>query len=633
MCGFAGLYLLAPFEAPAALRARVLAMARTIAHRGPDQESALVLPFAAAAFRRLSIVDLQTGGQPVHSRDGAIAVFFNGEIYNHTELRERLRREHGVDVQGGSDAAVLPHLYERYGERFVELLNGMFAICVLDARDRSCRLYRDRLGIKPLYFAVTERAVVFGSELKPIWRSGLVPAAIDEDQVVPFLELFYVPGARTLARGIDRLLPGEFLRLSPHEPPRRVRYWSLRPRAGRPAGDVLDELDALLADATRLQLMADVPLGLSLSGGIDSGLIAHWVRRSSSNVRAYTIAFPDTDPGELAAARATARALGLEQVEIEALPGDFLDELDRTAACNDEPVADPAFQPALQVATAASRHVKVLLAGTGADELFAGYGHHAFARRARAYRLLAFVLGDRLAARATGFDRADAVRAAARAYGRSRLPWHAQAMTHLSAADRAALRPVAAADHLRELGEAFAAAADAGLDPMNRQLAADAATYLPHQLLALLDRTTMAVSIEGRVPYLDHRVVELALAIPGRGKYRLPHGNKWLLRRLAARHLPPLVTAQQKRGFPSPVRSCLAPARLPAVRERLLDRSSFVADFLPAAWLHSLLADGGAMQRAALTVHSLLVLDTWHRTFVARAHAADPEPRPAAVRT
>ncbi|MDO8349443.1 MAG: asparagine synthetase B, partial [Planctomycetota bacterium] len=200
MCGFAGLYLLTPFGPPDELAARVAAMAATIAHRGPDAENVLVESFAAVAFRRLAIVDLVTGDQPVKNGDGSIAVFFNGEIYNHLELREKLRVEHGIDVKQGSDAAVLPHLYERYGPDFVELCNGMFAICVLDSRDGSCRLYRDRLGIKPMYFAVTPDAVVFGSELKPLFASGLVRPSIDHSQVVPFLELFYVPGKATLCR-------------------------------------------------------------------------------------------------------------------------------------------------------------------------------------------------------------------------------------------------------------------------------------------------------------------------------------------------------------------------------------------------------------------------------------------------
>lgn len=630
MCGFAGLYLTTPFAPPDELAARVAAMAATIAHRGPDAQNVLVTPFAAAAFRRLAIVDLVTGDQPVHNRDGKIAVFFNGEVYNHLELREKLRREHGIEVQKGSDAAVLPHLYECYGPDFVELCNGMFAICVLDARDGSCRLYRDRLGIKPLYFAATREAVVFGSELKPLFASGLVTPRVDESRVVPFLELFYVPGQATLCQGVEKLMPGERLVLERGRTPRRERWWTLAERRDARPDDAIDELDALLEDATKLQLMADVPIGISLSGGLDSSLIAHYAHRGDARVRAYTIGFPSTDPGELACARAVCRQLGIEQIEITADGGDLLGELDRTTFFNDEPVADPAFYPALLVARAAARHVKVLLAGSGADELFAGYGHYRQSARATAYRLLAHVLGDGLAARVTGVRRPADERAAMRAFAQDRLPWHARAMTHLTTADRAALAPVTKVDAIAELAERFREAAS--FDPRNRQLCVDTQTYLPHQLLSLLDRTTMGASIEGRVPFLDHRVAEFAMSIHGRHKFGGRDDNKRLLRRLAARHLPAEVATRKKHGFPNSVPQWLAPANLPRIREQLLDRAGFASGFFPAGWLQGLLGSAEAVQGNQLTVHSLLVLQAWHRVFVRQVTAPQATPRPAATR-
>ncbi|MEO6597969.1 MAG: asparagine synthase (glutamine-hydrolyzing) [Planctomycetota bacterium] len=630
MCGFAGLYLLAPFASREDLVARTAAMAASIAHRGPDAQNMLVEDFAAVGFRRLAIVDLVTGDQPVATADGRIQVFFNGEIYNHLELREKLRQEHGIHVQKGSDAAVLPHLYERYGPDFVEFCNGMFAICVLDRRDGSCRLYRDRLGIKPLYFAVTKQAVVFGSEMKTLFASGLVQPAIDEAQVVPFLELFYVPGQTTMCRGVEKLLPGERLVLTKGQAPRRERYWRLAANSVARPDDGLDELDALLADATKLQLMADVPIGISLSGGLDSSLIAFYAHRGDARVRAYTIAFPDTDPGELESARQVSQMLGIEQVEISAPAGNFLAELDRTTFFNDEPVADPAFYPALLVSRAAAQHVKVLLAGSGADELFAGYGHYRLTARANAYRLLATVFGDGLARRATGLRRNACERAAIRGFGQNRMPWHALAMTHLTAADRQALQPLVQRDHLEELAESFRAAA--GLDARNQQLCADTETYLPHQLLSLLDRTTMGASIEGRVPFLDHRVAEFAMSIHGRHKFGGKHENKVLLRQLAARHLPPAIATRKKHGFPNSVGKWLAGDQLPIVREQLLDRGAFAAGFFPAAWLQSLLQSPQSLQQNALTVHSLLVLESWHRVFVQGRAATRPGARTAATK-
>lgn len=627
MCGFAGIYLLAPEAAPVDLDQRVRAMARAIAHRGPDADSLLRTPFATVGFRRLAIVDLATGDQPVYANDGRIQVFFNGEIYNHVELRERLLREHGVTVRGGSDAAVLPHLYERYGEDFVDLLNGMFAICVLDGRDRSCRLYRDRLGIKPLYFAAVPGAVVFGSELKALFASGLVRAAVDPAQVVPFLELFYVPGAATLCAGVQKVLPGERLVLRPGRPPERRRWWRLAAHVTPGRGDRLEELDALLADATRLQLMADVPVGISLSGGLDSSLITHYARAADAGVRAFTITFPDTDPGELDCARTVSRALGIEHLELSAADADFLGELDATTFFNDEPVADPAFFPALCVARAAAAHVKVLLAGSGADELFAGYGHYRLTGRAVAYRLLAHVLGDRLAQRAVGMRRSSAERAAIRAFDQDRLPYHGLAISHLTDADRDALQPLVHHDHLHELADSFRAAAD--LDPRNRQLCADTETYLPHQLLSLLDRTTMGASIEGRVPFLDHRVAEFALSIHGDHKFGGAQQNKLLLRRLAARHLPAGVATRKKHGFPNAVHRWLAAPALPAIRARLLDPGTFVRETLPEPWLAGLLATPETLRQNALTVHSLLVLGAWHGVFCVGDPSRQPQPADA----
>ncbi|MBL9076085.1 MAG: asparagine synthase (glutamine-hydrolyzing) [Planctomycetes bacterium] len=620
MCGFAGIYPLVPFASRDDLGALAAAMAASIAHRGPDAQNVLAEPFAAVGFRRLAIVDLVTGDQPVQNADGSIQVFFNGEVYNHLELREKLRREHGVDIRTGSDAAVLPYLYQHYGPDFVEHCNGMFAICVLDRRDQSCRLYRDRLGIKPMYFAVTPRAVVFGSELKALFASGLVEPAIDDAQVVPFLELFYVPGQATLCRGVEKLMPGERLVLRAGAPPRRERWWRLSAVRTDRDDEALDELDALLGDATRLQLMADVPIGISLSGGLDSGLIAHYAHAGDAHVRAYTIAFPDTDPTELGCARQVAQKLGIEHVVISAPAGDFLADLDATTFFNDEPVADPAFYPALLVARAAAEHVKVLLAGSGADELFAGYGHYALSTRLQAARLLYLAFGCDLGHRLAGRRHSAPVRAALRAFGRTRLPWHAQAMTHLGQADREALRPLVRRDHLEELATAFAECAH--LDPRNQQLCVDAVTYLPHQLLSLLDRTTMGASIEGRVPFLDHRVAEFALRVHGRHKYGNVQQNKRMLRRLAARYLPPDLSQRKKTGFPSSVVAWLGPERLPSIRERLLSPGTWTAATLPKAWLETLLATPESVRGNALTVHSLLVLDSWHRVFCRDRRAA-----------
>jgi asparagine synthase (glutamine-hydrolysing) len=363
---------------------------------------------------------------------------------------------------------------------------------------------------------------------------------------------------------------------------------------------------------------------------LDSSLLAHYVQRSSPNVSAYTITFPETTLDERRAAREVARALGMPHIELTAQRSPYLQELERAAIFNDDPVADPAFVPAMQVAEAASAHVKVLLAGTGADELFAGYGHYALPWRASIFRMLAPILGERAAVRAVGLALDGEAFAALREYGRSRRGWHVLAMSHLRPTDRTALAPLRSTDAGAEIAHRFAEGAAAGLDPINQQLCSDAASYLPHQLLSLLDRTTMAMSIEGRVPFLDHRLAEFALAVPGRRKLRWGR-DKSLLRALAHRHLPPSVARRRKRGFPNGVGSWLAPEQLPSIRERLLDRMSFTRGFFPQRWLEQTLASGPDLSERTLLLHSLLVLETWHRTFLAARSAPAQTPAPAPV--
>nr|MBP8300856.1 hypothetical protein [Planctomycetota bacterium] len=264
------------------------------------------------------------------------------------------------------------------------------------------------------------------------------------------------------------------------------------------------------------------------------------------------------------------------------------------------------------------------------DELFAGYGHYRQSSRATAYRLLSHVLGDALTSKAVGMKRPADERSAIRTFARDRLPWHARAMTHLTTADRFALRPVTSRDAIEEIAAMFQEAASH--DPRNQQLCVDSQTYLPHQLLSLLDRTTMGASVEGRVPFLDHRVAEFAMTVHGRHKFGGSLENKILLRKLAARHLPPAIATRKKHGFPNSVPQWLAPDQLPRVREQLLDPKGFAADFFPRQWLHGVLGTAASLQQNALTVHSLLVLQSWHRVFVRGATHTSTGPMAATAR-
>lgn len=628
MCGFAGIAW-GGAEAPSDVERRVARMGRTILHRGPDSEGRIEARFAQVTFRRLSIIDLETGDQPVSNEAGSVQVLLNGEIYNHRELRRELERR-GHRFRSRSDAEVLPHLYEEYGLEFLQHLNGMFALCVVDHERGTVHLARDRLGIKPLFWSHVGGRLVFGSELKALLASGLVERRLDEGGVLAFLSSFTCPGANTLIAGVKKLLPGERLELARDGGIRFERYYRLpRPDAATARAPDMEELDALLADSVRLQLEADVPVGISLSGGLDSSLVTMYAARARHpDLKLFTICFPSTPREELDSARAVARLYELEHVELSATASDFLADAPRVIWQNDEPVADPAYYSATQVAEAASAEVKVLLSGTGADELFAGYGHYWLTAKKDLWAALPGALQAPWAWRWLG--RAPTELAALASHSRSRLDWHALATLHLDPDDRRRLE-----GHLegsRDPLEALRMAFDEcpGADPLDQQLYADLVTYLPDQLLPVLDRSTMGASIEGRVPFLDHRLCEAALRIHGPfklGASRRSAGGrtpKALLRKLG-RGLPREVLTRRKIGFPNAVIEWLDTGLGDCLPEILRAPGSFAAEYLPRAWLDSLMVSREAMRAHWAVLHSILVLQVWHELFVRRDLTEAPE--------
>lgn len=624
MCGFAGIAWrgAAPSDAARATDR----MVATIAHRGPDSDGLIDARFARVRFKRLSIIDLDTGDQPVSNESGSVEVLLNGEIYNFRALRKDLEaRGHRFRTQG--DAEVLPHLYEEWGLDFVQHLNGMFALCVVDHERDRLLLCRDRMGIKPLFYADGPGGLAFGSELKALLASDRVERAIDPTQILSFLDLFYCPGPATLVPGVKRVQPGELLELA--DGALHVhRYWDLAERASRPrqAPTGEREIDALLEDSVGLRLIADVPVGVSLSGGLDSSLIALYAaRQERSDVKLFTVHFEGTPREELDCASEVARQLGLDHVVLSATLDDFMAAAPRIVWTADEPVADPAFASALKVAEVAATRVKVLLAGTGADELFAGYGRYGLTRRRRALAgAPAWLRRSRGVERLfAALGRADELRAL-RVYAEDRSAWHGEAMSQLTPAERAALAAglPGSADPLRAVHAAFEAGR--GLPPLEQQLLADSLTYLRDQLLPLGDRTSMGPSIEGRVPFLDHRLVEAAFALPGRDKLGPGGETKAVLRRLARGRLPDAVLDRAKLGFPNAVVEWLEGGlaeRLPAL---FAAPGSLAAELLPRDWLEGLL--GPALRRRRWQpVYALLVLQVWYEIFVRRGLERAPD--------
>jgi len=543
VCGIAGLY--SPAGAPNP--ELVDAMRAALVHRGPDEGSTDAFGHCVLGHQRLKVIDLDTGYQPVSNEAGDVVAVFNGEAYNFMSLRDQLG---GHEVRGTGDTPILPHLYEESGPHFVERLHGMFAVALWDAGRERLVLARDRLGKKPLLWArLPDGTLAFASELKALLRLPQLSREIDLDAVDAYLALQYVPGDRTALRGIHKLAPGHVL-VAEGATERIERYW--QPEPADPSandGEWLERVRATVGEAVRKRLVADVPLGALLSGGIDSSIVVALMAQASSQpVRTFTVGFPDVRYDERAYARAVASRYGTlhEEVEIEE---DIASTLPRLAATFDEPLGDEAAFPTFLIAEQARRHVTVALVGDGGDESFAGYERYVAHRLAERIPVLVAQAG------------AAALRLlpAARREPRSSL-FRATRFLDVASAPAgqryARLMEVFPVELRRELWSDTRLAQQVRLEPEGHGVAGlqllDLETYLPGDLLLKADLASMAHSLELRSPLLDHEVVALGLALPESLKTRGREG-KVALRRAFAADLPPEVAGRGKTGFGVPL--------------------------------------------------------------------------------
>jgi asparagine synthase (glutamine-hydrolysing) len=552
MCGICG--LLARHGTPDP--ALVDAMRAALVHRGPDEGSTDLLDGCALGHQRLRVLDLETGSQPVSNERGDVVAVFNGELYNFPELREELARG-GHAVRGTGDTPVIPHLYEEHGARFVERLEGMFALALWDRGRGRLVLARDRVGKKPLVWArLPDRTLAFASELKALLRLPGLAAEPDLAALDAYLALGYVPGERTGLRGVQRLPPGHLLVVE-NGTERLERYWRLEQVAQSHKvedEEWLERVRATVAAAVRRRLAADVPLGALLSGGIDSSVVVALMAQASSGpVRTFTVGFGEERYDEREFARAVAERYGTVHEEVVLEP-DVAETLPRLAAAFDEPLGDEAALPTFLICEQARKHVTVALTGDGGDESFAGYERYlvpGLARRAAAIpgaaslgaRALRALPSGRREPRSPAFRVArfleTAAAPAAERYARTLEVFPPSLRRDLWDADVA---PVSAA----ELLGAPPAGGIAGLQLL------DVATYLPGDLLPKADIASMAHSLELRSPLLDREVLELGLALPDSLKTRGRQG-KVALRRAFAADLPPEVAARGKTGFGVPI--------------------------------------------------------------------------------
>jgi asparagine synthase (glutamine-hydrolysing) len=522
-------------------------MRAAIVHRGPDEGSTDAFARCVLGHQRLKVIDLDTGYQPVTNESGDVVAVFNGEVYNFRALRDELR---GHEIRGTGDTPALPHLYEESGPRFVERMHGMFALALWDGPRERLVLARDRLGKKPLLWTrLADGTLAFASELKALLRLPGVARDVDLEAIDAFLALQYVPGDRTALRGIHKLSPGHVL-VAEGDGERIERYWEPTPAEGSASEtEWLERVRATVGEAVRKRLVADVPLGALLSGGIDSSIVvALMAQASPESVRTFTVGFSDARYDERAHARAVATRYGTIHEELE-LEEDIAATLPRLAAAYDEPLGDEAAFPTFLIAEQARRHVTVALAGDGGDEAFAGY------ERYIAHGLAARIPGPAAQAGAAALR----LLPAARREPRSTLFRTARFLDVASARSDeryARLMEVFPLELRRSLWADSAQACAVRLEPERDGIAGlqqlDLETYLPGDLLLKADIASMAHSLELRSPFLDHEVVELGLALPDSLKV---HGRtgKVGLRRAFAAELPPEVAERGKSGFGVPL--------------------------------------------------------------------------------
>jgi asparagine synthase (glutamine-hydrolysing) len=580
MCGICGILDMRGDTFPAE---ELGAMSRVLRHRGPDDQGRLFSSPVALGFQRLSIVDLSGGHQPMCNEDRNVWIVFNGEIYNHDELRPGLQKA-GHHFASSSDTETILHLYEEYGDDCVSYLRGMFAFVIWDTRRKRLFGARDRLGIKPFYYAIAGERFAFASEIKALFELRDFKARLNRRVLPEFFTFGYLSTHETLFKNVYKLLPGHRFCLdlaAGHPQPQITQYWDLkssRPEYQLSEADYVSQFRNLFTDTVRAHLMSDVPLGVFLSGGLDSSSIAAVMSSLKKEpIQTFSVGYAENQYSELPYARAVAKHIRAKYNEVIVGPDDFFASLPKLIRHEDEPLVWPSSVALFFVSRLASEKVKVVLTGEGGDELFAGYLKYRVAlwnlRGAPLYRRLVpqFLQRTVRNALSSGFGPDWAIRKL-----RHSFLYHPDSFEQIYFDNFYAAFPQIEQPLLftRELNDevrdvnAYAncmryfPTGELNGDALNRLLYVDIKTYLV-ELLMKQDQMSMAASIESRVPFLDHKLVEFAANLPQQYKLRFSSG-KYLLRKAMARDLPPEVLRRNKKGFPTPVR--------PWLRNQLFDR-------------------------------------------------------------
>jgi len=623
MCGICGIFDLTgkPIN-----RETLTRMNSVIRHRGPDGEGELMDGEVGLAHRRLSIIDLGGGAQPIGNEDGSVQIVFNGEIYNFIELREQLQKA-GHVFRTQSDTEVIVHAYEQWGLDCVTRFNGMFAFAIWDKRRRELLLARDHLGIKPLYYFKSGNRLLFASEIKALMQDAACPREVDGEALAELFTFRYVPSPKTLFKSVFKLPPGHWMRCT-QKGTEIKRFWTWVPQLREKwnEADLIEEYQTLLENAVRLQLRSDVPLGLFLSSGIDSGALLAIMRQYSSGpVQTFTIGFDEGEKtNEVEDARKTARQYGAEHYHMMLGSTDYEKYYERYMSDLEEPVGHEPAAAFYFVSKITSERVKVALTGQGADEPWAGYDRYKGVKLSTVYsRLPRAITGGLAAAIARVPGRMERLKRGVASLGeRDMLTRFAKVYSFFGAEMKERLYkgdlkqrfeadPYGTKEALRRLQSDVQ-----HLDPLTQMLYVDTRANLPDDLLMVADKTSMANSLEVRVPFLDYRLVEFIESLPPQFKL---HGltGKYLHKKAMLKWLPQEVVYRKKKGFAHPIARWLRTSLRPLVEDCLLSSDSFIARYFNQDYIKTMLeSDRQGKEQYMRHIYLLFSLELWHRAFM-----------------
>jgi asparagine synthase (glutamine-hydrolysing) len=634
MCGICGKL---SFERGANVSPRLLkAMADSIQHRGPDDEGYYHSGPVGFGFRRLSIIDLNTGRQPISNEDGTVWIVFNGEIYNYQELRQQLQAK-GHVFRTQTDTEVIVHLYEEFGEACVEKLRGMFVFAIWDERGQTLLLARDRVGIKPLYYWLTGKSLVFGSEIKAILADPEVKAEVRPEMIDRFLTFYYVPGEETLFRDIYKLAPGCCMKVRAGRAEIR-QYWDLRfEPVEQSLAAVKEKLIEMLEESVRMHMVSDVPVGFLLSGGVDStAMMGFAVGKTEHRLSSFTLGF--SAPGvvdERPYARLAAERYGAEHHEMTISAAEFADFLPKYAWHMEEPVCEPTAVALYYVSRLAKDFVKVLISGEGGDEAFAGYPN---------YRNLLWLERLKAATKPWNGALSSAMGWFAGVGGSAKLAKYAPLMnrplesyyySRISSPNtffNRCAKELYEKDFAAVVGKEFSAgvvkkclAAVDGAGVLNKMLYVDTKTALPDDLLLKADKMTMANSVELRVPLLDHQLLEFAASLPENFKVR-GVTTKYIAKLALRERVPREILDRKKVGFPVPYSAWLKTELKDLVHDLLFDRETMARGYFKRSCVEKLIQQHSERECFPKEILSLVSLELWHRAFLRPAENADSSP-------